>query len=270
MKFIKLNRSVISISGSDAEKFLQGIISNDIRKANSQDAICTYFLTPQGKYISDFFIIGFNGGYLIDCPEIDKDLLLKKFNIYKLRSAVKIIDLSNDFEVFQIIEATNQQINELANQIIFQDVRSENMGYRLLKNKSKNLEIQSSDIKLYHQLRIDNLVVEGEFDLEKEKSFPLQFRMIENNAVDFKKGCYVGQEVTARTHHRGAIRKTIYKISANENLENITEKEILSDDISVGKILSIVGNNALAQIEIEAVQQNKPLKISGIDVVVNQ
>ncbi len=269
MQFIKLNRGLILVSGADSEKFLQGIISNDIKKLNGENAIYTYFLTPQGKYISDFFVIGFNAGYLIDCPYIDKDLLIKKFSLYKLRSDVKISDESENFEVYQIINAKKEDIKISQNSIVFLDTRSENMGFRLLKNKFENLEIQNSEIKLYHQLRIDNLVAEGEFDLEKEKSFPLQFRMIENQAVDFKKGCYVGQEVTARTHHRGTIRKTIYKVSSEQNLENLSEKEIYSGEVSLGKLLTINGNNALAQIEVDAVEQNKPLSVSGVKIVVN-
>ncbi len=261
MKYINLNHGIIRITGNDSEKFLQGLISNDIRKAQTRGAIYTYFLTPQGKYIADFFVVkAGENEFLIDCALTDKDLLIKKFSMYKLRSDVQIKDESEKYSVIQLIgdEGECQKFLLSGNPVIFlsfPDPRNKNLGYRIIAERTSGLQkFGSSEIKEYHKARIDNIVPEGEFDLEKEKSFPLQFRMIENNGVDFKKGCYVGQEVTARTNHRGVIRKTIYKVSAEEDLEKLSGQNIICDELEVGKLLTAVSNHALALIDVEAVE----------------
>lgn len=257
---IKLDHGIIRVSGADSTKFLQGIISNDIKKAEKGKAIYTFFLTPQGKYIADFFVINVGENeFLIDCALSDKDILLKKLSMYKLRSDIKITDETLHYDIYQTLELhKNPSVKES-----FSDPRNEKMGLRIITSKDF-IQFHKSDIKIYHKLRINNLVPEGEFDMEKEKSFPLQFRAIENNGVDFKKGCYVGQEVTARTYHRGAVRKTIYKVSANENLEKLSCQNIISDDLEVGKLLTSIDNEALALIDIEAVESGNSLYINNI------
>lgn len=276
MKYININHGIIKITGSDTEKFLQGIISNDIKKARAGGAIYSYFLTPQGKYIADFFVVKINENeILIDCALPDKDFLIKKFSMYKLRADVQISDKSDEYCALQFIgneeEYKNfQASNHLSIHASFPDPRSNKMCYRIIANKNSQIQFSNSDISQYHKLRIDNLVPEGEFDLEKERSFPLQFRMVENNGVDFKKGCYVGQEVTARTSHRGIIRKTVYKIFADENLEKFSGQTIISDELEVGKLLTAVNSEALALIDVELVEQNKPLTVSGVVIKVKK
>lgn len=266
MKCEKLNHGIIRIKGSDSLKFLQGIISNDVNKAIHGEAIYTYFLTPQGKYIADFFVINVGEHeYLIDCALSDKDMLIKKLGMYKLRSDVHIEDESTHYNVYQALEAQKHKSIKVS----FPDPRNKAMGLRVIAT-TEFIPLHKQDIKLYHKYRIDNLVPEGEFDLEKEKSFPLQFRMIENNGVDFKKGCYVGQEVTARTHHRGAVRKTIYKVSSDKELESLSGQNIISDDLEVGKLLTAVGNESLALLEVETIEQNKPLSVSGVALKVHK
>ncbi len=257
---IKLDHGIIRVKGADSAKFLQGIISNDVNKTLKGEAIYTYFLTPQGKYIADFFVVNAGGhDFLIDCALADKDMLLKKLSQYKLRSDVELIDETESHNVFQTLDVTKHaSIKES-----FADPRNKKMGFRLITSKDF-IPFHKAELSAYNKLRIDNLVPEGEFDLEKEKSFPLQFRMIENNAVDFKKGCYVGQEVTARTQHRGTVRKTIYKVSADKNLEGLSGQDIISDKATTGKLLTSVENEALALIEVEAAEQNKTLTVSEV------
>lgn len=241
-KYINLNRAVIEVNGADTYKFLQGIITNDLGKANEKNSIYSYLLTPQGKYLFDFFISKNAEKFIIDIAESDKDDFIKKLKLYKLRSQVEINE-SQDLKVFGVI----------GKNIGIKDPRNENLPNRLISNKNEIAETKS--ILEYHKLRVENNVPEGIYDLEKEKSYPLQYRMIELNGVDFKKGCYVGQEVTARTHHRGVIRKTVYKISAEKDLTKYGE--IKFENNIVGKVLTSVKNMAIAIIETEFVELQK-------------
>jgi folate-binding protein YgfZ len=272
MKYIILNRSLIKISGSDAHKFLQGLVSNDVGKANNNNAVYAYLLTPQGKYIFDMFIYKFEDGFVVDISSNYLDSFLKKIKLYKLRSDVLIKDISSEYSVAAIISSEKPNVSNL-----FEDPRNINMGFRaIIKNENldnviSKLNLEKADYKDYTKLRIENLVTEGEFDLEQEKSFPLQYRMIENNAVCFKKGCYVGQEVTARTHHRGVVRKTIYKISADKNLDNIENKIIEcttpQGKIEAGRRLSTSSNMALAYLDIDLVEKKSEFFIG--DILIN-
>lgn len=272
MKYIPFNRSLVKISGADSYKFLQGLVSNDVGKATENSAIYAYLLTPQGKYLVDLFIYKFEDGYFIDISTNYIDGFLKKVKLYKLKSDVVVNDVSNQYILIAILSSAKPDISNG-----FADPRNINMGFRaIIKNENLDdiiakLNLEKGDIADYTKLRIENLVTEGEVDLEQEKSFPLQYRMIENNAVCFKKGCYVGQEVTARTHHRGVVRKTIYKVSADSDLENIENKIIECNSpqgkIEAGKLLSASGNMALAYLDIELVE--KKLQFFVGDVVLD-
>lgn len=244
---IDLQRAVITIFGGDAYKFLQGIITNDLAKVTEQNAIYTYLLTPQGKYLFDFFISKQGEKFYIEVAERDKDDLLKKLKMYKLRSAVEIEDISQS-----VLVATAETNTG------YIDPRSNKMPNRIIREK---LNAQaSSNIEEYNKLRIENNIPEGD-DLEKDKSYPLHYRMIELNGVDFDKGCYVGQEVTTRTHRRGEIRKTIYKISASSPL--LKGAEVTLHSSNIGRIITVSGNAGLALLEKEAAENATSKLVSG-------
>ncbi len=256
-EYIDLERAVISVEGEDAFGFLQNMISNDLANAADHKAIYSFLLTPQGKYLFDFFISKQDDKYLIEIALSDKDDFLKKLKMYKLRSKVTITDLSEKYEV-------------IASSGGYADPRSAEMPHRAIVTKDEVSAIEKMDIEGYHWLRVENNIPEGIYDLEKDKSYPLQYRMIELNGVDFKKGCYVGQEVTARTHHRGVIRKTVYKIKS-EGGAPVSGQEITENGNSVGKVLSAIGYHALALLEVEAVQNHSDkLEIMGSKVTILQ
>ena len=252
-EYINLNRAVISVAGEDAYKFLQGIITNDLGRVTDKNAIYTYLLTPQGKYIFDFFISKKVDEFFIDIAESDKGDFLKKLKMYKLRSKVEISDLSAIQGVYAVLDRASG----------YADPRSNKMPNRFIETKDSKPE-KTLPIEKYHQLRIENNIPEGVYDLEKDKSYPLHYRMVELNGVDFKKGCYVGQEVTTRTHHRGAVRRTTYVVESPESLADKANAEIRSGDDAVGKILSASNNKAIALVEKEVVEANKPLTVLGI------
>lgn len=251
------NRSVIAINGSDTEKFMQGLITNDIGKVTEREAIYALMLTPQGKYLFDFFIIKHDGGYLIDCAAEQIEKIIKKLSMYKLKSDVKIIDISKQYEIFAVIEG------DVSNDMIsYQDPRNEKMGRRVVIDIIRSSvyqemvgrELESESYSIYNHLRISLAIPCGIDDMEPEKSFPHEFNMDNLNAIDYKKGCYVGQEVTARVHYKGTLRKTIYKIKSDKPLPQ-RGSEIRMDGHMAGTMLSSEGNIGLAVLNIEDVEK---------------
>lgn len=235
-KIILQTRAIIEISGLDRKKFLQGLITNDINKASNQNLIYSAMLSNQGRFLYDFFIFELNEILIIDCLLSRRDEILQKLNFYKLRSKVEI--KKND-EILICSAAEPQNIDSFD----FIDPRNKNLGYRIYTKKSA-LSSQNNDESFYDYLRIKNKIAEGEKDLTYEKSFIAEFGFDDLNAIDYNKGCYVGQEPTARIHHLGEIRKKIYhiKIEISKQKPNLETKssQITCEGKSVGIVLSSV------------------------------
>ena len=248
-----LERSLIILEGNDRHVFLQGLITANIKNVTNNDAIYACMLTPQGKYLADFFIIDHDNRFYIDLPSAQKDNVITKFKLYKLRSKIEIIDVSNDYFIYSLHGDIKFDGIKLT------DPRNRNLGYRLY-SKSENLENTYS----YEKLRIESKVPEGEKDLISGKSFPLEFGLEKIGAIDFKKGCYVGQEPISRTYHRGVIRKNIYKVSSMDNLPESGTK-IFAGNIEIGTLCSTYQNIGLSLLRNE--EYNKAAKEGGKFVV---
>lgn len=279
--YIPLNRSLVKISGADSKKFLQGLITNDVEQASDKKAIYAYILTPQGKYLFDLFLFMKDGSYIVDISTGYIEDFLKKIKMYKLRSEVEIEDISSDYEVACLIgskvaekysdEFKEGNIMEFCKGIAYIDPRSKNLYARSVierDNKYQAFHAQQftlSNIEQYHRIRIANNIPEGEYDLSQEGSFPLQFRMLKLNGVDFNKGCYVGQEVTARTHHRGKLRKTVFVLEAAQKILAAKNDEIRVSDSKIGEFLSSCGNTALSLLDVEFANSNKSFEFEGVE-----
>ena len=231
-------RSIIKISGDDRKKFLQGLISNDVNKTNENSLIYTAMLNAKGQFLYDFFIFEREETLFLDCASNRLDEIVKKLNFYKLRAAIKV---EKDCEIYvaQSLEILNSQI------LNFSDPRSKNLGSRIYATKDKLEQISDKLLtnENYHFLRIKNKIAQGELDLTLEKSYILEFGFNELNAVDYNKGCYVGQELTARTHHLGEIRKKLFHITIDnhadlENFDSLKNCKISCEGKKLGLILS--------------------------------
>lgn len=217
-KYVPLkNRAVIKITGSDREKFLQGIVSNDVRKINDYTAIYTLLLTPQGKFLYDFFISQREGAYFADVNLAKKDEIIKKLSMYKLRSDVQISDVSAEFEVVALLgdkvfaEITNPEMGKarkFCKGLVYIDPRTEKLFARSFierENKYQSFishEFVEGGEDEYNDLLKNTGVPSGDNDLVSGQSFPHKFEMDKWNSISYTKGCYVGQEVTTRVHHR--------------------------------------------------------------------
>lgn len=272
------NRSVIKISGADAKDFLQGIITNDINKVTKSQSIYSCLLTPQGKFLFDFFISELNGDLAIDCASSRAEVLIKLLTMYKLRREVEISDISNDFEVAALIGENVFKQDDLKKEpgitktfckgVAYIDPRTEKMFARSIIDRENNYQsfhatgFSLGTFEAYENLRIEEAVPDGEFDLIADKSFPLHYKMEEMQAIDFQKGCYVGQEVTARSKHRGKIRKTLLKVASDDPLPP-PETAIKIDEKQVGTMCSSSGNQGLALLEKDVLSSGKKRIIAG-------
>jgi len=250
---IHKTRSILEIIGLDRKKFLQGLVTNDVNLATQNNLIYSAMLNSAGRFLYDFFIFEDGEKLVLDCHIDRRDEIFKKLNFYKLRSQVEITK-NDELLVGQILENTDSDFSKDIK--TFADPRSSMLGKRAY---GKNL--QSTDSISYEIARIKNKIPQGEDDLTYEKSFILEFGFDELNAVNYEKGCYVGQELTARTHHLGEIRKKICHITIEDAEAIEKNSEITCERKSTGIILSSIfyqGElHALALIRLPADQELK-------------
>ena len=244
-------RGVILVSGEDAKDFLQNIITNDINKVSYKNSVFAALLTPQGKYLNEFFIIQSNKGYLLDCSENSTGELIKDLSKYKLRSKVEIEDFSSEFVIGVINETKFKELQEelksnentitFRDTPIFLDPRNEKLGARIISNLEKlyltikKLSLNIIDSNEYYSLAHKLGVPEKGLINLKDQLFGLEANFELFQAIDFKKGCFVGQENTARMKLKNKLRKRLLPISSIERL-NIGD-EITFNNIKIGKIL---------------------------------
>lgn len=202
------NRCIIMVYGLDAVNFLQSIVTNDVVKnINSYN----YLLTPQGKYVYDFFISKIsNEKLLIDVDSKYSNDLISKLNLYKLRKNVSIADRSSDYKLLY----SNHQFKNSDVIIAYKDPRFEKLGFRAIISKT-TLENFSTQKLVYVRSKYQFAIPDGTDDLVQERSIPLHFGAEELNGISFDKGCYIGQEVISRAKYQGVIRQKIYQIIAD-------------------------------------------------------
>ncbi len=226
--YILDDRAIIYLNGENAKEFLQNLISNNIDKVSENNSCFTSLLSPQGKFLYEFIIVKHKSGYIIDCEKSQSDQLFKQLNIYKLRSKVEILNLSNEFvvaafsyEKFMTFEDAKDfpgYTLKYREDPIFLDPRNKNLGARLIINLEKlylslkKLGLKDSDLKDYYSLSHKLGVVPKDFNKLQNKLFGIECNYEELNGIDFKKGCYVGQENTARIKLKKKLSKRLLPI----------------------------------------------------------
>tara|TARA_B100000963_G_C22497698_1_gene612256 strand:- start:43 stop:930 length:888 start_codon:yes stop_codon:yes gene_type:complete len=245
-------RGIIYINGADAKGFLQNIVTNDVEKITDNSSVFSSLLTPQGKYLFDFIIVKHKNGFFLDCEKSQLLDLFKKLNVYKLRSKVEFLDLSNEFVVavlsrdkFLSLENTldiEGHTIKFREDTLFLDPRNKRLGARLIINLEKlylsikklNLKPNESGeyYKFSHQLGIPQI---GCSKLQ-DKIFGIECNFDELNGIDFKKGCYVGQENTARIKLKNKLSKRLIAINIIKgNIKK--DQDIFLTNEKFGKII---------------------------------
>mgnify|MGYP006087768129 CR=1 FL=1 len=283
-QFIHLkNRGLLVITGPDRVEFLQGLVSNDVQKVSKDNAIYAALLNPQGKYLYDFFIFEKDDSLILDC-ELDRiEGLKKRLSLYKLRANVTLEDQTDTMTVSAIIGEKNMveygfpinpgEAKAFGESLIFRDPRLADIGWRCIfpSSDSKNIIVtlgfSPAKPYIYESLRINFGLPDGSRDLIIEKSILLESGFSELNGVDWDKGCYIGQELTARTKYRGLIKKRLMPVIFNGHPPE-SGTTIFSGKKGAGEMRSSLANDiggiGLALIRLEALESSTNLLAAGV------
>ena len=262
--YILEDRGLLYLNGDDVKEFLQNIITNNIEKVTNDMSCFSALLTPQGKYLFDFLIIKHKAGYFLDCEKKNIDQLYKQLNLYKLRSKVEILNLSNEFvvvalskEKFLTLDNSKDQEGwtiKFREDPIFLDPRSKNLGARIIINLEKlylslkKLELKTANVEDYYRHSHELGISQIDNQNLQNKIFGIECNFEELNGIDFKKGCYVGQENTTRIKLKEKLNNRLFAIKVLEG--KINSKEIILEDKEIGKLL-INNQNPFALIKFQ-------------------
>ncbi len=282
------DRAVIRVSGPDRISFLQGLVSNDIEKITADHSGYGALLTPQGKFLFDFFIYQQDqDSLLIDCERGEDGAraaeFYKKLRMYKLRAKVELTDVTESYDVITVfgdgaltalnLPDTAGATAPLADGIKAVDPRLSLMGARVLLPKNELTQMAAigateSDADTYHQRRVPLGLPNGSEEMEIDRAILLENGFEELGGVDFKKGCYMGQELTARTKYRGLVRKRLLPITIIGPAPE-TGTAIMNGDKEAGIIRSIHGNGGLALIRLERIGNDAELTAGDAKITVH-
>ena len=246
------DRAILYINGLDTKDFLQNLISNDINKITETSSCFASLLTPQGKFLFEFIIVKHKSGYFIDCEKDQSEEIFNQLNLYKIRSKVEILNLSNEFvvasfgyEKYLSIEGAKNILGytlKYREDPIILDPRNKNLGARLIINLEKlylslkKLDLKDDNIENYYIKSHKLGIVPKNLNQLKNKLFGVECNYEELNGIDFKKGCYVGQENTARIKLKNKLSKRLFPIKIIDGTLSEDEK-IYCNDTEIGKVL---------------------------------
>lgn len=236
------HRGVIAIIGADRVAFLNGLVSNEVGKAEPGQAVWAALLTPQGKYLADFFIFAAGEALLLDVLAADIPALLPKLRRFKLRAAVELADMSGSYGVYAAWDGVPPEAAVAA-----ADPRLPEAGHRLLSDTPLAANASAAD---YAAHRIALGLPDGPPDLEVDKTLLLEAGFDELHGVAWDKGCYMGQELTARTKYRGLVKRRLVPVALSEAAA--PGAPVLAAGVEVGDLRSTAGCLGLAMLRVDA------------------
>jgi folate-binding protein YgfZ len=250
--YILEDRAILYINGLDAKDFLQNLISNDINKVSDNSSCFASLLSPQGKFLYEFIVIKHKSGYFIDCEKTQSEEIFRQLNLYKIRSKIEILNLSNEFVVasfgykkYLSIDGSKDILGftfKYREDPIILDPRNKNLGARFIINLEKlylslkKLDLKDDKIENYYTQSHELGIVPKNLNKLKNKLFGIECNYEELNGIDFKKGCYIGQENTARIKLKNKLSKRLLPIEIVEG-KLIEDEKIFNNDVEIGKIL---------------------------------
>jgi folate-binding protein YgfZ len=270
------HRTLLRLSGDDTVSFLQGLVTNDVTHMQEGEVRYSAMLSPQGKFLHDFFIIYWQGTVWIDCDTSRIDDLRKRLTLYRLRSKVDIAAAPDMTIAAAWGEGTLATAVDVC---VFRDPRHPALGQRMIGRQAaleaymKTNGTTASDVEAYESMRISFGMPDGVQDMVFDKSLLLEFGFEALHGVDFKKGCYVGQEVTARSKYRGQVKKSLYQVSALSGSLPASGTEIRAGEVLLGEMRSSAGGKGLALLRMaeldEAIKSGAKL-VAGDAVIMAQ
>ncbi|MCH9808661.1 MAG: folate-binding protein [Alphaproteobacteria bacterium] len=269
------NRGVISVTGADGAKLLQGIVTADMERLKAVgDALHCGLLSPQGKILFDFFVLRTENGFLIETGKAEVPDLVKRLSMYKLRADVEIVDRCADFSVAAVWG--EGAVNAVASSdcAAFVDPRRADLGGRLLLTLAndqvlKELGGTPAAKDDFHAHRIGLGVPEAGKDFKLGDTFPHEALYDQLGSVSFTKGCFVGQEVVSRMQHRGTARKRVVIVVGDEELP-ATGAEVTAGAARIGALGSVSGSRGLALVRLdrasEAITKGDAIRVGDVSL----
>jgi folate-binding protein YgfZ len=265
------SHGVISVEGEEARSFLQGLVSNDVMKISPSCAIYAALLTPQGRYLHDFFIATGPGEvFWIECEAARRQDLMRRLMIYRLRAKVRIADVSENLAVLRLFGAgVLERLNlsaepgaarQEAEGVVFVDPRRAELGAHAIlpqataKSLTSALGLVPGTVENYDRLRLSLGIPNGSRDLEVDKSLPMESGFDELNAIDWQKGCYVGQELTARMKYRALVKKRLLPVVI-EGPAPEPGTPVLLGDAEAGIMRTALDGYGLALLRLDKVEE---------------
>lgn len=236
------DRGVIGIEGPDRVAFLQGLVSNDVEKAAPGRAVWSALLTPQGRYLAEFFILATGEALLLDAPRAAIPDLVRRLSRFRLRSKVELHDRSDAFAV----HAAWAGRPEIDDAIIAADPRLPEAGYRVLA-PAPRADAREATTYLAHRLALG---LPDHADLEAEKTLLLEAGFGDLDGIDWDKGCYMGQELTARTRYRGLVKRRLVPVNGAGTLA--PGATVMDGTREAGEIRSALGRRGLALLRLDS------------------
>ncbi len=266
VRYVNLERGLVSVSGTDRRTFLQGLVSQDVDRVSASRAAYGAFLTPQGKYLHDFCLAEIGDRLILDGEPGRTDELIQRMSRFKLRAQVELtaaVDLAvlavfgPDAPAVLDLPEEPGAAHPMAGGIAFVDPRSAELGCRLmlptvdLNGVIADLAVEQGTFQAYDTLRISLGIPDGQRDMEVEKSILLECNFEALNGIDWDKGCYIGQEVTARTKYRGLAKRQLLPVKV-EGAAPAPGTAILAGGKQIGEIRSIHHGLAIASLRLDA------------------
>ena len=286
------HRGLIRLTGPDRLTFLKGLVAGCVEKISPTQGLYTVFLTPQGRVRCDFFIIQHNEDWIIDSSKEKTSLLLSLLALYKMRSDVTLHDVTHEFNVYAQWLSHNPeggvgehegvqalapcQLQDHPQVLCYADPRLPELGHRFLVPSQgeysflfKGKDEVTEDCYNYHRLQWG--IPEMGVDMICDKSIPLECGLDELQAIDWKKGCYIGQELNARARYRGLIRKRLIPVTVQkEDFETLLGvlpgAPVLQNNEPVGELRSLQHPYGLCYLRLEALNKEAPLIVNGVSL----
>jgi len=268
-------RGLLAVTGEDRQQFLQGLISNDVDKVSPTRAIHAALLTAQGKYLHDFFVVALEETLILDGEAARLADLQRRLGLYRLRAKVTLGAAPGDLAVFAAfgdgavaalgLPGEPGAARQFAGGVVFADPRLAALGARLIAPREtaaaalRAAGFAEADFAAYDRLRLAQGVPDGSRDLPIEKAILLEAGFDELNGVDWQKGCYIGQELTARTKYRGLVKKRLMPVRVEGTLPP-PGTPITLDGKEAGELRSGRDGIALALLRLEAVAGGQSLQ----------
>ncbi len=269
-------RGFIQVGGPEAVQFLQGLVSNDVAKVAPDRAIYAALLTPQGKFLHDFFITANGDGFLLDCEAERRADLVTRLKRFRLRSKVELTDVTDQWVTAAAwgedalsalgLSAETGAAAPCGGGIAYTDPRHLGLGARVLmpsgQSDSLPADFEQAEPAEYDSLRLSLGIPSGPAELPVERAFLLESGFDELNGIDWQKGCYVGQEVTARTKYRGLLRRRLAPVTIDGE-PAADDTRIMAEGRDVGELRFHAGGRGLALIKLESIASGLPLTCGG-------